>query len=61
MREKKTSMHFGSLLMSFKSIIDIIKKVPSLVSFIVSIAMTHLGWKAILFGLINEVKKWGEY
>jgi len=33
-REKKTSMYFGSLVMNFKSIIDITKKVSSLVSFI---------------------------
>jgi len=37
-REKKTNMHFGSSVMSFKNIINITKKVPSLLSFIASIA-----------------------
>jgi len=56
MREKKTSLHLGSLAMSFKSIVDITMKVPSLMSFIASIVfMTHLGWKTILLGLANKV------
>ena len=38
MREKNTSMHFGSLVMTFKSIIDFTKKVPSLMSFATSSA-----------------------
>ena len=29
-REKKKSMHFGSLIMSFESLMDIAKKVPCL-------------------------------
>ena len=37
MREKKTSTHFRSLFMSFELIIDFTKKIPSLVSLIVSI------------------------
>jgi len=36
-REKKTSIHFGSLFMSFESIMDFTKKIPSIVSLIASI------------------------
>jgi len=42
MREKKTSMYFGSLVMSFKSVINITKKVSSLVSFITYIVFNDL-------------------
>jgi len=42
MREKKTSMHYGTLIMSFKSIIDITKEVPSLESSIASIMFNNL-------------------
>jgi len=41
MREKKTSMYFGSLVMSFGAIIDITKKVPSLMSFITFIVFNN--------------------
>jgi len=41
MKEKKTSIYFGSLIVRFESIIDITKKVPSLVSFIVSIVFNQ--------------------
>jgi len=41
-RENKTSMHFGSFVMSFKSIINITKKASSLVSFITSIVFNDL-------------------
>ena len=37
MRKKKTSIHFGSLFMSFESIMDFTKKIPRLVSLIASI------------------------
>jgi len=41
-REKKTSMHFGSLIMTFESIIDIIRKVLSLMSILASIVFNNL-------------------
>ena len=37
MRKKKTSIQFESLFMSFESIMDFTKKIPSLVSLIASI------------------------
>jgi len=44
--------------MSFKSNIDITKKVQSLVSFITSIVLNDLfGCTTILIGLLNEVSK----
>jgi len=36
MRKKKQSIQFGILFMSFESIIDFTKKIPSLVSLIAS-------------------------
>ena len=47
--ENKTSMYFGSLSMSFESIIDITKKVTSLVSFIASIVFNNS------FGMENHI------
>ena len=51
MREKKTSMHFESLIMSFESIIDLIKKVQSLMSSVASVVFknsfeveNHIHW-----------------
>ena len=56
MIEKKTSMHFRSLIMSFGSIIDITKKVPSLVSFIASIVLNNsFGVENIFIELANEI------
>ena len=43
MGENKTSKHFGSLNMSFKSIIDITKKVPCLESIVPLCLETYLG------------------
>jgi len=39
MREKKTSMYLGNLIMNYVSIIDITKKLPSLVTLIASIVL----------------------
>ena len=49
MREKKTSMHFGSLIKSLESIMDITKKVPSLVGLITSVVPNNL------FGVENYI------
>ena len=51
MGEKKASVPFGSLVMNFKSINDITKKVPSLVSFITFIGSNDSlgGGKPYLF------------
>ena len=42
MREKKKNMHFGSLIMSFESFVDITKKAPSLGSLIAFIEINNL-------------------
>ena len=49
MTEKKTRMHFGSLIKSFESMIDITKKVPSLVSLIASMEFNSS------FGVKNRI------
>jgi len=49
MREEKTSMHFEELNYDFESIIDIKKKVLTLVSFIASIVFNDL------FGVENHI------
>ena len=55
-KRKKTSMHFGSLIMSVKSIIDISKKVPRLVSLIASIVFKNtFGVETIFIGHFNEI------
>ena len=41
-REKKKSMHFGSLIISFESLMDITKKVPSFGSLIAFIGINNL-------------------
>ena len=43
MTEKKTRMHFGSLIKSFESMIDITRKVQSLVSLVACIVF-HNAW-----------------
>ena len=55
-REKKTNLHFRSIMKSFESMIDITKKVPSLMSlmFILSL-IAHLGQKIIFIGHLNEI------
>ena len=40
-REKKESMHFGSLIMRFESLMDITRKVPSLGSLIAFIGINN--------------------
>jgi len=54
-KEKKTSMHFGSLFMSFGWIIDITNKVLSLVSLAVFIVFNNLfGWWIVFNGHVND-------
>jgi len=55
MGENKTSKHFGSLNMSFKSIIDITKKVPCLESIVPLCLETYLGWKTVFNRPVNEI------
>ena len=55
-RKKKTNIQFGSLFMSFESIMNFTKKTPSLVSLIASIEFNDsLGWNYIFNGLVNEI------
>ena len=42
MREKKRNMHFGSLIISFESLMDVTKKVPILGSLIAFIGTNNL-------------------
>jgi len=49
MRENKRNMHFGSLVMSFESLMDVIKTVPSLGSLIAFIEINNL------FGVKNYI------
>jgi len=57
--KRKQACIFGSLVMSFKYIIDIMKKKPSLVSFtafsLSLCSMTHVECKIAFIGLVNEV------
>ena len=41
MREKKRNMNFGSLIISFESLMDVAKKVPSLGSLIAFIRINN--------------------
>ena len=54
-RAKKKSMHFWSLNEDSKSLIDIIKKLPNLVTLIASNALNSLGCKTVFIGLVNEI------
>ena len=62
MREKKTSMHVKSLIMSFGSIIDIKKEVPCLVSLLASIVFYNsFGVKEHIYLDIGmKCEKWEE-
>jgi len=56
-REKKTSMHFGSLVMTFLNQLLILQR-NCLVWWVLLLSlcsMTNVGWKAILMELMNEV------
>ena len=53
-REKKTRMHFGSLIKNLESIINITKKLPSLVNLVTSIEFNnsfrvenHIYWTSV--------------
>ena len=55
MGKKKTSIHLGSLLMSFESIMDFSKKITRLVSLIASIEFNGLlGWNFISNDVMKE-------
>ena len=57
-REKKTSMHFESSIISYESISSITKKLSSWSLYQLSLySMTHLGWKTTFIGLVNETRK----
>jgi len=62
-KEKKTCMHFMSLLMNFELVIDCTKKIPSLLNLIVSIVFNNpIGdGKLYLLDLLMKYDKWGQY
>ena len=41
--------------MSFETIIDFAKKIPSLLNLTASIVLTQLRWKTVFIGLVNEI------
>ena len=56
MRKKKASIQFGSLFMSFESLMDFTKKIQSLVNLIASIEFNDsLRWNSISNGFMNEI------
>jgi len=56
MAKRKQVCILWSLLMSFESIINFTNKIPKLLSLIAFIVLkTLFGWKAIFFGLVNEI------
>ena len=62
MERKKISMYFRSLLVSFESIIDFTKKIPSLDSLIASIVLDDsFGIKLHLLNFLMKYEKLGEY
>ena len=63
MREKKKNMHFGSLIMSFESLVDITKKEPRSQSLIAFIGFNILFRvkNCISMDLWMKYGKWGEF